>query len=118
MSNIQSSKSKLFFTIMIFAFLWVIIGDLVAMHIHVIADIDIYNHSLFAKSNKTDKKCYKNKSNKSSDNSIFYFNLFTSVQNSSINCQRIFKEVAANEPINLQAQEFILFLSGRDPPLR
>ncbi len=45
---------------MVFAFLWVIIGDLVSMHIRVLSDNHDYNsHIQYTKVQKTDKKCYK-----------------------------------------------------------
>lgn len=45
---------------MIFAFLWVIIGDLVSMHIRVLSDDYTHNsHLPYTKVQKTDKKCFK-----------------------------------------------------------
>ncbi len=65
----KKSRYRLYFTAMIFAFLWVIIGDLVAMHIRVIAGIDLYGcHQPFAKTHK-DQKNFKVKNHKSVDNS-------------------------------------------------
>ena len=52
---------------MIFSFLWVIIGDLVAMHIRVIYGVDIQGQSPFSKTNKSDKKVYKVSKSKTSD---------------------------------------------------
>ena len=62
---------------MIFAFLWVIIGDLVSMHIRVICDSDIQQHQPFSKTQKSDKKSFKVDSKKvakvtKSDNSILF----------------------------------------------
>ena len=63
-------KYKLFFGAMIFAFLWVIIGDLVNMHIRVITGEDLYgHHQPYAKSNKTDKKAFKVKDKKAGNDS-------------------------------------------------
>lgn len=63
-------KYKLFFGAMIFAFLWVIIGDLVNMHIRVITGDDLYgHHQPYAKSNKTDKKSFKVKDKKAGNDS-------------------------------------------------
>jgi len=61
-------KYKLFFGAMIFAFLWVIIGDLVNMHVRAITGGDLYgHHQPYAKSNKTDKKSFQVKDKKSSN---------------------------------------------------
>ncbi|MBN2669134.1 MAG: hypothetical protein JXR60_07885 [Bacteroidales bacterium] len=64
--NKYSYKSKLYFATMIFAFLWVIIGDLVAMHIHVIYGKDLYDcHQPYSKSHKTsDHKDFQIKTQK------------------------------------------------------
>jgi hypothetical protein len=65
----NKSKYRLYFTAMVFAFLWVIIGDLVAMHIRVIAGIDLYGcHQPFAKTHK-EQKNFKVKSHKTIDGS-------------------------------------------------
>ncbi len=59
-SNKHISKYNTYIGIMIFAFLWVIIGDLVAMHIRVISDNNLNNsHIPYAKVQKVDKKCFK-----------------------------------------------------------
>ncbi len=45
---------------MIFAFLWVIIGDLVNMHVRVITGKDLYgHHQPFSKTHKSNGKSYK-----------------------------------------------------------
>ena len=63
---------------MIFAFLWVIIGDLVSMHIRAICDNDIQQEQPFSKTQKSDKKSYKvdgkkiNKVSKSTNSDLFF----------------------------------------------
>ncbi len=76
----KSTKNKLFLSIMIFAFLWVIIGDLVNMHVRVITGKDLYgHHQPFSKTHKSNGKTFKvgsKKINKTTNNSIV--NLFFS----------------------------------------
>ncbi len=67
----KTTKYRLYFTTMIFAFLWVIIGDLVAMHIRVIAGVDLFGcHQPFAKTHK-EQKSFNIKNCKSAGNSNF-----------------------------------------------
>jgi len=66
----KTSKYKLFLCVMIFSFVWVIIGDLVAMHIKVIHDVDI-NRSPFSKTQKPDSKIYKSQKSKIFDDNTF-----------------------------------------------
>jgi len=78
-------KYKLFLSAMIFAFLWVIIGDLVNMHVRVITGKDLYgHHQPFSKTHKPDKKTFKVKGKKSSDNSNSFDFSFFSEETSSI----------------------------------
>ena len=62
----KTTKYKLFLASMVFAFMWVIIGDLVSMHIHIIYDKDIAHHQPFTKTHKSDKHSFKVDSKKDS----------------------------------------------------
>ena len=65
----QPRRYKIFLSVMIFAFLWVIIGDLVNMHVRVFTGKDLYgHHQPFAKAHKHDKNVFKVKTQKSSNN--------------------------------------------------
>ena len=65
----RAQKYRLYFSAMIFAFLWVIIGDLVNMHIHVITGKDLYgHHHPFAKTQKSEKKSFKVKGKSGNNN--------------------------------------------------
>jgi len=64
----KPSRNRMYFTAMIFALMWVVIGDLVAMHIHVITGQDLYDcHQPYTKSKKADHKTFKIKTQKSID---------------------------------------------------
>jgi hypothetical protein len=63
----RGPKYRIFFSAMIFAFMWVIIGDLVSMHIKVIYGDDIQKHQPFSKTDKSGKKDFKVKSTKTSN---------------------------------------------------
>ena len=62
----RTTKYRLFLASMVFAFMWVIIGDLVSMHIHIIYNKDIAHHQPFTKTHKSDKKSFKVDSKKDS----------------------------------------------------
>jgi hypothetical protein len=58
----------MYFAAMIFALMWVVIGDLVEMHIHVIYGQDLYDsHQPYTKSKKADHQAFKVKTQKSLD---------------------------------------------------
>ena len=63
----RTTKYRLFLSTMIFAFMWVIIGDLVSMHIQVIYGDDIVEHQPFTKTEKSDKKSFKVDNKKAPD---------------------------------------------------
>ncbi|MCK5857002.1 MAG: hypothetical protein KAG64_05900 [Bacteroidales bacterium] len=62
----KTIKQKLFFSTMILAFMWVVVGDLISIHLDVIFDeqVDSNWHHPFAKTHKDDGKTYKVKSHK------------------------------------------------------
>ena len=116
MSKKISAKYKVFLSVMIFSFLWVIIGDLVAMHIRVIYDVDIQSQYPFSKTHKTDGKIYKTQKNKSSDdNHLLHLDFFvvnyiltnlTKLENTDFEFISEFK--------SQHKQDYIL---GRAPPI-
>jgi hypothetical protein len=66
----KSTRQKLYFSAMIFAFTWMIIGDLVSFHLELIlGDNQNHWHHPFAKTQKNDSKTYKVKSQKTDDSS-------------------------------------------------
>ena len=68
----RTTKYRLFLLSMIFAFMWVIIGDLVSMHIQVIYGDDLVEHQPFTKTDKSDKKSFK-VDNKKASNAVKKF---------------------------------------------
>ena len=113
----KSRKNNLFFIIMIFAFTWVIIGDLVAMHINVICDIDIYNKQPFAKTTKTEKKTYKTKNYKTSGDNQALQLVFTINQNISYDYYAPVNELSYVFFSDLLIINTTDFSKGRSPPV-
>lgn len=113
----RSKNRILFSSLMIFAFMWVVIGDLVAMHINVICEIDIYNQHHFAKTNKSDKKNYKTKNCKTSDENLFLYLFFIEEQTISLDKNTSFKEISIFKFSNHFSADIIDFPKGRSPPI-
>ena len=113
----KSKKRILLSGIMIFAFMWVIIGDLVAMHVNVICDIDIFNQHPFAKTNKSDEKNYKTNNSKTSDDNLFLFLFFIKEQPISLNNDNPFDEISIIKFSNYFSADIKDFPKGRSPPV-
>ena len=113
----KSKKRILLSGIMIFAFMWVIIGDLVAMHVNVICDIDIFNQHPFAKTNKSDEKNYKTNNSKTSDDNLFLFLFFIKEQPISLNNDNPFDEISIIKLLNYFSADIKEFPKGRSPPI-
>ena len=97
----KSIKQKLFFSAMIMAFLWVIIGDLVSIHLNVIyGETKSDWHQPLAKTQKTEKKTYKVGSHNSSDYSKL---LHLSFIGENIYTLRIVSTKIANYTINTKS---------------
>jgi len=117
MSKSISVKYKAFLSVMIFLFLWIIIGDLVAMHIRVIYNVDIQSQYPFGKTHKADGKTYKTQKNKSSDdNHLLHLNFFVFNNNTSTNLSKLentdFEFISELKPKYKQN-----YISGRAPPM-
>jgi hypothetical protein len=66
----KSIKNKFFFSVMLFAFSWVIIGDLISFHIEIIYGNKLYDwHQPYTKTQKTDSKTIKVKYGKKDNSS-------------------------------------------------
>jgi len=66
----KSIKQKLFFSAMVLAFMWVIIGDLVAIHLELIYGNKNSNwHQPYTKTHKDDQQTYKVKTQKTDGSS-------------------------------------------------
>ncbi len=112
----NSSQYRLYFATMIFAFLWVIIGDLVAMHIRVIAGVDLFGcHQPFAKTHK-EQKNFKVKNYKTAGNSNISGALFNKEGNAVL--KPFFKVVIIKSDITLDfdIQEYSSQITLRGPP--
>ncbi len=117
MSIKRTSKYKIFLSVMILSFLWVIIGDLVAMHIKLIYDVDIQSQYPFTKTQKTDSKTYKTQKNKSSDdNQILYLDFFVISSNTSVNLYE-FKNTNFKFISELKSKYKQNYILGRSPPV-
>jgi hypothetical protein len=66
------NKNILFTLLTSFALAWVIWGDLVAMHINVIYDVDIHSLQPYAKTHKSDEKIIKSKDGKTTAFNFFH----------------------------------------------
>lgn len=85
----KTIKQKLFFSTMVLAFMWVIIGDLVTIHLEVYfgKKINTCWHNPLAKTHKDDNSTFKVKNHKSDsqskhldfDNETWVLSLFQSV---------------------------------------
>ncbi len=112
----KSIKQKLFFSAMIMAFLWVIIGDLVSIHLNVIyGDTKSDWHQPLAKTQKTEKKTYKVGSHNSSDYSKL---LHLSFIGENLFVLKVFSNKISHFTFDIQAfrisEDQTLFLRG--PP--
>jgi len=106
--------NKILLSTMIIAFMWVIIGDLVNMHMKLIYKKDLYNHNTYyTKSHKSDKKDYlfgskilkKTNDFSNTANNSFNFNL-------SVNYTNLF----IAEIVNFNTNKHYYSHSLRGPP--
>jgi len=111
----NSGRNILFSAITMFAFLWVIIGDLVAMHINVIYNVDVYNVQPYAKTKKSDEKCLKLKKGESFDGSFFVDLMFLDVKDFYVNYSD-YTEINFVKELNFNIYHVIINSSGRSPP--
>ena len=79
-SRYQTPNRKLFFSIMMAAFMWVVLGDLVSMHIELIFGKNVNWHHPFAKTQKNDGKTFKVKSEKKAGHSTSHHDALVSKQ--------------------------------------
>ncbi len=98
---------------MIFTFLWVIIGDLVSMHIKVIYNVDIRNEQPFTKTNKIEKA----KKVKSSDDEHILISFFLGEDPFSIKPNEDFKIIRFTDIQRSFHKVITEFSTGRSPPL-
>jgi len=109
-------KHKLYLGLIIFSFVWVIIGDLVSMHMRVISHIDLQQHSPFANIHKTVKKDSKQKSYKYFDEGINFHLDFISLNDYTVNPFLNFIEIVPPTVSILYINETKTSFSGRAPP--
>jgi hypothetical protein len=111
------SKRKILLTsIIFFSFLWVVIGDLVAMHINVIYDVNIYELQPFAKTQKSDEKTYKTNKGKTDSNS-FSLDFVCEEYNSYSNLYLESVVIEFNSLDEFYPSNYTPQLPGRSPPI-
>ena len=105
------------FSAMLISFLWVIIGDLVSIHLKVYFE-DKHSecqHHPFAKTHKSDAKYFKVKDHKSKDNSsINYLSII--VSNSFSLNTLITTDFYNSQIIDLSIHKILISLPKRGPP--
>ena len=107
------------FTAMVVSFLWVIIGDLVSIHLKVYFG-DTHSecqHHPFAKTNKNDTKYFKVKDHKSKDDSSLNHLVFIASNSLNINTLKAF-DVYNYQIIDLSIRLNITSISQRGPPTK
>ena len=107
------------FTAMVVSFLWVIIGDLVSIHIKVYFG-DTHSecqHHPFAKTNKGDTKYFKVKDHKAKDDSSINHLVFIASNSLSLNTLKSF-DVRNYQIIDLSIRLNITSISQRGPPTK
>jgi len=105
------------FSAMVISFLWVIIGDLVSIHLKVYFG-DTHSecqHHPFAKTNKSDTKYFKVKDHKSKDDSAVDHLSFISSISLKINIP-ITVDFYNSQIIDLSISEILVSVSQRGPP--
>jgi hypothetical protein len=107
-----SIKYKLFLSLIIFSFVWVIIGDLLSMHMRVIYHVDIQKHSPFTNIHKT-----VNKSNNSKCIKDFHFHSdFIIVNEFKLICSTQLCETIITLESKDYTQQNQKLYKGRAPP--
>jgi len=105
------------FTAMVVSFLWVIIGDLVSIHLKVYFG-DTHSecqHHPFAKTHKSDTKVLKVKDQKSKGDSSANHLVF--IESSSINLTPLVAtEFYTSQIIELSLRQTLVLVSQRGPP--
>lgn len=114
MHRLKSFKNRLLFSIMIFAFLWVIIGDLVSMHINVIYNVNIQNEQPYIKSDKSSTKVKKDIS---SDDEITSLSTFIKEDVFSVKTYEDFNIIHFTDIQSNFHKVITEFSTGRSPPL-
>ncbi len=107
------------FTAMVVSFLWVIIGDLVSIHLKVYFG-DKYSecqHHPFAKTNKGDTKYFKVKDHKSKDDSSINHLVFIASNSININTLKAF-DFYNYQIIDLSIHKILVSVSQRGPPAK
>lgn len=112
MKEMKSFKKKLFFSLMIFTFSWVIIGDLVSMHLRVIYNIDIHNSQTFTKKDNS----VKIKKGKSDFGNTILLSFLTETNKPSLANNSFFFIISFIEKLNIFSSEIIKLSIGRAPP--
>jgi hypothetical protein len=108
-------KHKLYLSLIIFSFIWVIIGDLVSMHMRVISHIDLQQHSPFANIHKVEKQG-KQKNAKYFDEGFNFNTDFVSLNEYTVNPLLNFVEIVSPTTSILHSNENLTSFSGRAPP--
>lgn len=115
MTGRKPNRTKLFTVLSIIAFTWVILGDLVAMHINVICDINVYSHQPYAKTQKSNEKCIKAKKDDTSTHTFFVDLLFHSEQDSQ-HVYSDFTKINFLTELDFNFYTIVINSSGRSPP--
>jgi len=113
--NYQSPKRRLFFSIMMATFMWVVLGDLVSMHIELIFGQNINWHHPFAKTQKNDGKTFKVKPEKKADHSGSQFKALASKQKIKVSSTGSHYHLFAFE-LKLKSQKYCSGSHLRGPP--
>lgn len=104
---------KILLSTMIISFMWVIIGDLVNMHMKLIYKKDIYAHNTYyTKSHKSDKKNYKVSSKNLKKISLDFANSTNLFSNINIS----YTELLFSEIENIKITNLHISLLLRGPP--
>ena len=108
------AKYKLYIGLIIFSFIWVIIGDLVSMHVRVICDVEIQKHSPFTDIHKTVKKLHKQKGDKNYKYSKHLD--FLETENINLKINTVFLDIDVNTLAKVYDNKEIKLFLGRAPP--
>lgn len=109
-------KYRFYIGLIIFSFAWVIIGDLVSMHMRVISHIDLQEHSPFANIHKSVKSQGIQKNAKYFDEGFSFNADFILSDKIIINPYLNYFEIVSSTVSILYKEQSTRLFSGRAPP--
>jgi len=109
-------KRRLYIALIIFSFIWVIIGDLVSMHMRVISHIDLQQHSPFANIHKTVKKDGKQKTYKYFDEGFNFNTDFIQIKKTDLKPFSYSIKITSTIALCPYIEQYKKLLLGRAPP--